>query len=164
MVSKLKTYFDFAENDYQFFKDAYRHGMVANQMAAIAQGICEKYLKHVIEKYAVPGNEKEYDEKVAVLRTHSLSKLLKYLKEYIPDFEIRRDKIKMIDGYYFTTRYPGEESISIDQDDIEECKTAIEECRQKTYDFLKARERSEEKVLEIDKSTLPSKPKHVKKR
>ena len=44
----LNSYFDFAENDFQYFKASYDAGIVANMMGAMAQGICEKYMKHLI--------------------------------------------------------------------------------------------------------------------
>ena len=44
----LNSYFDFAENDFQYFKVSYDAGIVANMMGAMAQGICEKYMKHLI--------------------------------------------------------------------------------------------------------------------
>ena len=43
----------------------------------------------------------------------------------------------MIDGYYFSTRYPGEESIAIDQEDIEDCKAAVESCRKCVLEYMK---------------------------
>lgn len=33
----IRTYFDFAENDFQYFMNSYKHGFVANAMAADAQ-------------------------------------------------------------------------------------------------------------------------------
>ena len=38
---KYSSYFDFAENDFQYFKASYDAGIVANMMGAMAQGICE---------------------------------------------------------------------------------------------------------------------------
>ena len=32
-----------------------------------------------------------------------------------------RDELIYIDGFYFSTRYPGEDSIEIDKDDLEHC-------------------------------------------
>ncbi len=72
MVNKLETYLDFAENDYQHFKFCYKATLVTNQMGAIAQGICEKYLKHVIEEYVIVDNAQKNGEKEKILRTHSV--------------------------------------------------------------------------------------------
>ena len=52
----LSSYFDFAENDFQYFKASYDAGIVANMMGAMAQGICEKYMKHLISEYYKPLN------------------------------------------------------------------------------------------------------------
>lgn len=154
MVSRLESYFDFAENDFQFFMAAYDNHMVANQMGAIAQGICEKYLKHIITEYSVVNSEQEMQEKNSILRTHSLAKLMKYAKNHLDGFEIDRKPIQMIDGYYFSTRYPGEESIAIDQEDIEDCKTAIESCRECVLRYMKRQPVKSEECLD----DLPPKP------
>ena len=50
----LNSYFYFAENDFQYFKASYDAGIVANMMGAMAQGICEKYMKHLISEYYKP--------------------------------------------------------------------------------------------------------------
>lgn len=50
MAKELKTYFDFAENNYDFLLAAYEQGLVGNVMGAMAQETCEKYLKHIIEE------------------------------------------------------------------------------------------------------------------
>lgn len=155
MVRKLENYFDFAENDYAFFMAAYDHHMIANQMGAIAQGICEKYMKHIISEYVIPQSEVEANEKTAVLRTHSLTKLLRFAKSKVPEFEIDRKKVQIIDGYYFTTRYPGDDSISIDEDDIEDCRQAIEECRAKVLNHMNNYQMNR---YQEDLSGLPAKP------
>jgi hypothetical protein len=71
LVRKLENYFDFAENDYAFFMAAYDHHMIANQMGAIAQGICEKYMKHIINEYVIPQSEVEANEKTAGRQSRS---------------------------------------------------------------------------------------------
>ena len=45
MAKDLKTYYDFADNDYQFLMAAYEQGLVGNGMGAMAQEICEKYIR-----------------------------------------------------------------------------------------------------------------------
>lgn len=42
MAEGLKTYYDLADNDYQFLMAAYEQGMVGNAMGAMAQEIREK--------------------------------------------------------------------------------------------------------------------------
>lgn len=160
MVKKLETYFDFAENDYMHFKFCYNAHLVSNQMGAIAQGICEKYLKHIIEKYAAADTAECYDEKEKILRTHNLGKLLRYMQYHVPDFQIDGKKLKIIDGFYFTARYPGEESICINEDDIEDCNLAVEECRSRILAYVKDKACREEKINElvIEEERLPKKP------
>lgn len=44
--------------------------------------------------------------------------------------------MKLIDGFYFSTRYPGEDSVMLDSEDIEECKEAVEACRRETLEWI----------------------------
>lgn len=46
----MKTYLDFAENDYLWFVHSYQSHFIANGMAAQAQEICEKYIKHYMKQ------------------------------------------------------------------------------------------------------------------
>lgn len=45
-------------------------------------------------------------------------------------------KMKLIDDFYFSTRYPGEDSVMLDSEDIEECKEAVEACRRETLEWI----------------------------
>lgn len=79
-METLKTYFDYADNDYKFLADAYNSGIKGNHTCAMAQEICEKYLKDIIDSYikssfAVSEREFQY-AKDSVMRTHNLNKLL----------------------------------------------------------------------------------------
>ena len=55
----LETYLDFAENDYKFFMINYRNHVIAIVKGAAAQGICEKYMKHLISEYMNPETKEE---------------------------------------------------------------------------------------------------------
>lgn len=145
---ELVTYFDFAENDYMFFKAAYENGLVANTMAAIAQGICEKYLKYIIELDS-DCRKPQYE---SVMKTHNIRKLLKYIKQEVPEFCCAEDSIKKVDGYYFNTRYPGDESITINKEDLDECMEAIAACREAVSVYLK--DRDIEYTNDIEKNQL----------
>lgn len=48
-MGKTISYFDLAENDYQFLLQDYRSGRVGNILCSSAQNICERYLKYVID-------------------------------------------------------------------------------------------------------------------
>ena len=135
----LSSYFDFAENDFQYFKASYDAGIVANMMGAMAQGICEKYMKHLISEYYKPDDAMRQKDFENILRTHSLNRLMKFLKGNM-GLEFSKDTqshMKMIDGFYFSTRYPGDDSIEIDGDDVETCNEAIELCRGEVLKFEK---------------------------
>lgn len=130
MVSQ-NSYFQFAENDYLFFKEAYLAGLKRPTLAAIGQSICGRYLKHIIHEYANPENEYEQFTKTSILHSHSLNKLVKYMRDdmgiTIPDET--KNNLQKIDGFYFTTRYPGDDSFVPDEDDIDDTWQAVKNTR-----------------------------------
>lgn len=136
MAKELKTYFDFAENNYDFLLAAYEQGLVGNAMGAMAQETCEKYLKHIIEEYVVPQDLQGNAEKAEILRTHNLSKLSKYIVQYVSDIKLNRQALNLINGLYFTTRYPGDESIVVEKEDIDDYIEAVKECRKSVIEFI----------------------------
>lgn len=58
------------------------------------------------------------------------------------------DKMKMIDGMYFSTRYPGEDSVELDARDIKDCAYAIEYCRNEVIQII--HEKNIEKISDRD--------------
>ena len=72
-----------------------------------------------------------------ILRTHSLNRLMKFLKANMgAEFSKNtQTHMRMIDGFYFSTRYPGDDSIEIDGDDVETCNDAIELCRKEVLEL-----------------------------
>ena len=80
----LNSYFDFAENDFQYFKASYDAGIVANMMGAMAQGICEKYMKHLISEYYKPDDamqQKDF-ENILLLEISSVCSDYVYAKYF----------------------------------------------------------------------------------
>lgn len=149
----ISTYWDFAENDYNFFQQSFRSGNKGNPLAYIGQSICERYLKHIIEEYAEPVSPEEDAAKQSVLRTHSINKLLKYLNEQmeIPiSDELTRDLL-CVDGYYFSTRYPGSESFMASDRDILLAKKAIESARAFVSEYIYERAVYAEKMDKLEK-------------
>ena len=137
MVSQ-NNYFEFAENDYKFFKETYEADMKRPALAAMGQSICERYLKHIINEYANPENEFEHMKKESTLRTHSLHKLIRYIKD---DMGIRisddkKNTMQAIDGFYFTTRYPGEDSFIANETDIDDAWNAVVTARNLTIALI----------------------------
>ncbi len=134
----LETYRDFAENDFFFFTDAYSSGRMGNIMGAMAQGICEKYMKDIIDTYYEPQSARESHSKEKILKTHNLEKLIKFLDSEM-DLKFERDTknaMRIIDGYYFSTRYPGDDSIELTADDIKDCLYAVTKCRDATANMI----------------------------
>lgn len=136
MEQSLRTYYDFADNDFQFLTASYKNGLVANAMGALAQQICEKYLKHLVDVYIVPDKFEENQRKEDMLRTHNLNKLAKYITASLPDIQLDKQALNVVNGLYFTTRYPGDESIVIDKNDIEEYIDAVKKCKQMVDNYI----------------------------
>lgn len=135
----MKSYLDFAENDYLFFMDAYEHCTTFGPLASIAQNICEKYLKHLIDTFVQPEDEIEALQKENILKVHSLVKLIRFLKNEMK-IKIPKDveaSMRIIDGYYFSTRYPGDDAFFADAEDIENSADAVKLTRQFVYDTIK---------------------------
>lgn len=110
-MEKTINYYTFAENDYLFLKANMEEHRVSNAMTSIAQNVCERYLKYIVEKYCT-----EVDC-TSILKTHSLKKILRFIEEQIPDFKIKKSVVVLADGYYFSARYPGDESFFANEKD-----------------------------------------------
>ena len=76
-----ENYYDFAYNDYEFVKKTHENNYVFNSMCSIAQKVCVRFLKHIIDQYYVPENEQEAAYVNDVMSTHSLRKLERFLGE-----------------------------------------------------------------------------------
>ena len=122
-MGKTISYFDLAENDYQFLLQDYRSGRVGNILCSSAQNICERYLKYVID------TECTAVDTTNVLHLHSLKALRNFMKINIPDFKCDWSKVMQADGYYFSTRYPGDDAFMVTKDDVNECWEAVEYVR-----------------------------------
>lgn len=128
------SYLDFAENDYSFFRQAYAAGMKGSPLAALAQNICERYLKHLIWAYWVPKTDTEMMEKDMALQTHSLAKLLHYIELFgIPAPPAVQTKLATIDGFFPLTCYPVSGSFFPSEADIDKAMDAVEHTRAFVY-------------------------------
>ena len=146
MAEKLNSYLDFAENDYQFFSASYQNNIKGTALAALGQSICERYLKHIIDSYSYPETRAEESTKEIYLKTHSLRRLMKYIEEEM-GYEIPIEtefSLERIDGYYFQTRYPGEESFIPTSKDIDKAYLAVEAAREYTLSVVRENELDEE--------------------
>ena len=135
---ELRTYYDFAENDYAFLKAAFAGGLMANSMGAMAQNVCERYIKHLINEYVNVTPENRHDV-TEVLSTHNLNKLVTFWNgnsQYkISDETI--DEMRDINGYYFSTKYPGDDAETLTGEDIRDCIEAIDACKANVDEIMR---------------------------
>lgn len=139
MAEELKTYYDFADNNYDFLMAAYKNGLVGNAMGAMAQETCEKYLKHLIDEYVILGDSADNAKKTEILRTYNLTKLSKYISSHLPEVNLDRPSLNLVNGLYFTTRYPGDESIMVEKDDLDEYIDAVKKCKNAVDEFIRSK-------------------------
>lgn len=138
MAGQMNTYAEFAENDYRFFRQSYDGGNKGSALAALGQSICERYLKHLVCELAHPENELESARKENVLRTHSLKRLMRYISDdmdiTIPEY--MENALNRIDGFYFATRYPGDDSFMPAETDIDRAEEAVRICREFVFQTM----------------------------
>ena len=134
----MKTFYDYAENDYLFLKDIDKTNTNAyNAYCALSQSVCERYLKHIVDEHVRPTSAVEEKEKEDVLRTHSLRKLCNYLGRYLPAFVVDTAAVYKAEGFYFAVRYPGDSSYFAELNDVEACEEAVCKCRLAVRLYLK---------------------------
>ena len=141
-MEKTINYYTFAENDYLFLKANIEEHRVSNAMTSIAQNVCERYLKYIVEKYCT-----EIDC-TSILKTHSLKKILRFIEEQIPDFKIKKSIVVLADGYYFSARYPGDESFFANEEDVFVCWKAVQETKQAVDRYLQEHIITSRSILE----------------
>ena len=134
---ELKTYYDFAENDYKFIMEVFEHQIFANSLGALCQNTCERYIKHLINTF-IKVDEDNRDEMTDVLSTHNLVRLLGYWNKYgfCAYDEETVETLKAINGYYFSTKYPGDDCLTLSEEEIEECVNATKLCKESTDKIL----------------------------
>lgn len=131
---KAMSYYDVAENDRKYLEQDLEAGRVGNILCANVQNCCEKYLKHMISEFYDPDDPALQNEKTQVLRTHSIRRLLKFIRSSM-SIDIGKDEVDSIlkaDGYYFSARHPGDEYFETDEDDSERCREALQCCKKFT--------------------------------
>ena len=104
---ELKTYYDFALDDYRFLSELKKSGIAANSIGAIAQNTCERFLKHLINEY-VPVSDDNRDYVTEILRTHNLNRLVSFWNHFsedkIPDSVLTQ--LRKINGFIFRQSIP----------------------------------------------------------
>ena len=127
----LDNYKDFADNDYLYFVNSCKAGLFANSMGANAQNIAERYLKYIVDEFAIPETEDEENRKRSVLRTHSLNVLLNYImRDLCIDFPITlKNNLLILNSLYFSTKSPGDDTIRLTVEDILQYKDILTDCK-----------------------------------
>ena len=146
---ELRTYYDFALNDYEFLCELKKNGITANSIGAIAQNTCERFLKHLINEF-VPVTEDNRHFITDLLTTHNLNRLVyfwnQFSKNKIPDSVA--NQLKKINGFYFSTKYPGDDSQTLTEENIATCYEAVELCKQAVDEVYRNERR--ERICEGD--------------
>ena len=115
-------------------KNAMTYALKKIQQSSIAV-----YMKNVIDKYFKPETEEEQTEYDIHMRTHNLNKLMRFLDQRMGlnfDREVKAE-MQIINGYYFTARYPGDESIEVTKEDLDVCADAVEHCRESILKMIR---------------------------
>lgn len=147
-MGKEVTYYNFAENDYWFLKANVEEKRVSNAMCSSAQNTCERYLKEVILEKANQLGDTD------IMKTHSLKKIRKFIEANLPEFQCDWTAVVLADGYYFSARYPGEDSYFVDESDVEICWKAVQEVKHATDRYLEQRKQQgidNEKMLDVER-------------
>lgn len=134
---ELRSYYDFAVDDYCFLTDLRRSGIMANSIGAIAQNTCERFLKYLINQY-IPVTEDNRSEMTEVLSTHNLNRLVNYWNSYsenkIP-VKVARE-LKKINGFYFSTKYPGDDCQTLTKENILMCFDVVDICKKAVDEII----------------------------
>lgn len=123
-MEKKLTYYDFAMNDYLYIKKTVEDEYVYNSMCSIAQNCIERFLKHIIEPYAIKQNN------TSIMRAHDLTPLKSFITKTIPDFSADWGQIMVANGFYFSVRHPGDNAFFVNKQDIEDCWNALNATKQ----------------------------------
>lgn len=134
------TYYTRAENDYQFIKGDYEGGRVGEVMCYVMQSICERYLKYIVDTYCT-------EDAGSVMRTHTIRILRDFIRENIPDFACNWNTALKADGYYFSARYPGDDAILVDKDDVDACWEAVNAVRDAVQNYMERKSLRQDDIL-----------------
>lgn len=128
---ELKTYYDFALDDYRFLCELNKNNITANSIGAISQNTCERFLKHLINEY-VPVTDDNRQSITDIMTTHNLNRLVSFWNSFSSEKVPVNvsNLLKKINGFYFSTKYPGDDSQTLSKADILTCYKAVEACKQ----------------------------------
>ena len=59
--------------------------------------------------------------------------------DFLPEVKLDRQSLNLVNGLYFTTRYPGDESILVEKEDLDDYMDAVRKCKKAVDDFIQSR-------------------------
>lgn len=135
-MHKLNSYFGMAENDYLYAKGGMETCRRLGNYNGVASGCAqaaEKYLKALAERCLV-----DDPEAVTLLKTHNLRSLVNKLKEQIPGIPLDSRDCKWLGDFYFDARYPGDNFVTVNEEDALECLRITEHIRETVKEEIEA--------------------------
>ena len=138
MAVSIHNYYEIAENDYLWMQATMKHhkegDVIYNSSCAHAQNTVEKFLKHI--RSLLPFlDDDDSAERASLLRSHNVKRLCSYLRK--SSVNLNYESFEYIDGYYFETRCPGDESYFVEEYDLQRCWRALQNCKREVDAWLK---------------------------
>ena len=133
---ELRSYYDFALDDYNFLQELKKSGITANSIGAIAQNTCERFLKHLINEYITVTYSNRL-EVTDILTSHNLNRLVNFWNHFSENKIPAKvaNELRKINGFYFSTKYPGDDSLTLTRENIEICFDVVKLCKE-TVDWI----------------------------
>lgn len=132
------NYLFYADLTKKLIDDLYNSGNKHNDISYMSHNTCERYMKHLIDRYYSPNNKIEYLRTIDILHSNDLNSIKNFLHENM-NLEYSENTSLLIDsinGFYFTTRYPGDNSMVASEADIDRCFKAVNECAKETKNMV----------------------------
>lgn len=141
-MENKNDYYSYAEDDrvcieilYNNYKEDKKNSSY-NCICWMCENVCERYLKQIIEEKITVSGIDMNSEKTNILKNcHSIRKLFRYLTRNGINIE-NEEEIDKCDGYYYSSRYPGNDSFFVVEKDIEYCYNAMNKCKEVTDKLL----------------------------
>ncbi len=140
-MAKLNSYLGMADNDYAYAKGGMETGRMLgnfNGVASIAAQAAEKYFKALIEKCFI-----DDDDTITLLHSHNLRSLYnKIITKY--SLQTSSKDCKWLGDFYFDARYPGDNFVTVNEEDAEECLQILELISEDVKNILEEEEKKRE--------------------
>ena len=147
-MESLKTYFDFAENDFKYSTAIIDNEDLASSLCNVTLSsltqASEKYLKHIID-ISCDGSDKNDND---LMHSHNLSRIYKRVLE-ITEINAEISEIRWLGDFYFSARYPGDFYFSADMEDVREALDITNRIRESVISYIKSKENCKSIIDEI---------------